>query len=348
MKLSNYTLALLDDIERRIDPETEEDYRAQWKEFWDGNVSAPVFTPKRKKISPPGVELQNIHINDALGDSMRMLDAQLISVSRALSSPSAALGMRANYGTGIVPSMFGAEIFEMPRDTNTLPTTKSFNDSDKIRAILEKGLPDFGNGYGKNVLQFGEMCAEIFENYPKIKKHVQVYHPDTQGPLDITELLWGGEMFLEMYDDPDFVHAVIRLITDTYKAFMDKWFSLLPPRPDINVHWGIMHRGTILLRLDSAMNLSPEYYEEFSKPYDRELFDYYGGGCLHFCGRGDHYIQSLCEIETMYGLNLTQPELNNMDVILSTACEKDKRIFALRDAPRYAQKPYMKKGLLHI
>ena len=30
MELSSYTLALLDDIERRIDPETEEDYRAQW------------------------------------------------------------------------------------------------------------------------------------------------------------------------------------------------------------------------------------------------------------------------------------------------------------------------------
>lgn len=32
--------------------------------------------------------------------------------------------MRANYGTGILSSVFGAQVFEMPRHTNTLPTTK--------------------------------------------------------------------------------------------------------------------------------------------------------------------------------------------------------------------------------
>lgn len=348
MKLSDYTLALLDDIERRIDPETEDDFRDQWQRFWDGKISEPYFTPCRKKCSQPGIEIQNFHINDCLLNLEWMLDAQLADVSGRLSSRNVALGMRANYGSAIMTSLFGAEIFEMPRDTHTLPTTRSLNDSDKVREILDKGMPFFHTGFGHDVLAFGELCAEVFEKYPKIRKYVEVYHPDTQGPLDIAELLWGSEMFYEMYDDPDFVHAVMRLITDTYKGFMDKWYSLIPcPQKDLCVHWGIMQRGPIMLRLDSGMNLSADFYDEFSKPYDRELLDYYGGGCLHFCGRGDHYVPSLCEMQNLNGINLSQPELNDMDVILHAVCDTNKRIVGLGGAAQFAQKPYMKKGILH-
>ena len=70
-------------------------------------------------------------------------------------------------------------------------------------------------------------------------------------------------------------------------------------------------------------------------------------GYLHFCGRGDHYVPSLCEIERLNGINLSQPELNDMDVILQTVCAKDKRIVGLAGAERFAQRPYMKPGILH-
>ena len=57
MNLSSYTLALLEDIERRIDPEIEEEYFAQWVNFWDGKCDTKVFVPSRKKVSPPQIEL---------------------------------------------------------------------------------------------------------------------------------------------------------------------------------------------------------------------------------------------------------------------------------------------------
>jgi len=195
MKLSDYTIALLEDIEKRIDPETEEDYRTQWKNFWYAQGDTQVFKPCRKKVTAPGIELKRIHINDALNDLETMLDYELVALSQKLFSTTDALGIRANYGTGIITSLFGAEIFQMPRETNTLPSTRSLNDSDKIRALLDHGIPDFYEGFGKNVFAFGELCAELLESYPKIKKYVDVYHPDTQGPLDIAELLWGGEIF---------------------------------------------------------------------------------------------------------------------------------------------------------
>jgi hypothetical protein len=167
----------------------------------------------------------------------------------------------------------------------------------------------------------------------------------------VAELLWGGEMFYEMYDDPDFVHAVMRLITDTYKSFMDTWYQIIPKRKELTVHWGILQRGTIFLRLDSGMNISPELYRAYSMPYDRELLDYYDGGCIHFCGRADHYMDVLCELDSLYAVQASQPHLNDMDKILSAICTRDKRILMLPNAAQYAEAhaafPDMKNGVIH-
>lgn len=347
MALSEYTRSLLEDIERRIDPEIEDDYYSQWECFWNGNYEKQLFTPMRKAVTPAAVKYRGVHINDALYDFDLMLASELEGISKKLASGIEPLAIRANYGTGIMTSLFDAPIFEMPRETNTLPTTRSFNDSDKIREILDKGIPNLSGGFGGNVFGFGEYASEIFEKYPKIKKYVKIYHPDTQGPLDIAELLWGSEMFYEMYDDTDFVHGLLRLVTDTYKAFLDKWYTIVPKASGLSVHWGIVHRGNIMLRLDSAMNLSPDFYNEFSKPYDKELFDYFGGGCLHFCGRGDHYIESACEIENLYGFNLSQPHLNDMGKVFAAAERNGKKILQLRDAARYTEPHGVKNGIVY-
>ncbi len=348
MELSAYTRSLLADIERRIDPETEEDFIKQWEAFWAGNIDDVIFTPKRKKISEPGVALQRIYLNEAIDDLELMLDMQLAGVSRALQGRSQALSMRANYGTGIMTSLFGAPLFMMEREKDTLPTTHSLNDTDAVRAIVEAGMPPLTAGLGQRVFDFGEMCREVLRDYPKLARYVTVYHPDTQGPLDIAELLWGGDMFYEMYDDPDFVQRLMRLITDTYCAFMDKWFQLYPIRSGMNVHWGFWHRGTICLRNDSAINLSPAQYREFALPYDTELLDYYGGGILHYCGRGDHFVGELAAHPLLYGINLSQPHLNDMDKVFSAAFSNDCRILDLtREAcAAYAARPDAVKGMV--
>ena len=348
MKLSDYTKSLLSDIEERIDPEVEEDYLLQWKKFWDGENSDAIFTPERKKTILPKIEIKGVHINDAIDDLELMLMSQLAGVSRALSTKTEALALRANYGTGIMTSLFGAELFMMPRETNTLPTTKSFNDTDKIRAVAEKGIPDIKSAIGRKVFDFGELYLEAIKDYPKISKYVFMYHPDTQGPLDIAELLWGSEMFYELYDDPDFVHEFMSLITESYKKFIDEWFSMYPPG-ELNAHWGLMMKGNVLIRDDSAVNLSPELYEEFALQYDAHLLDYYKGGAMHYCGKGDHFVEILAKEKSLTGINLSQPELNDMDKIYNAVSENGKRIIGL---PTSACREYIKKenpvcGIIH-
>ena len=155
-------------------------------------------------------------------------------------------------------------------------------------------------------------------------------HPDTQGPLDICELLWGCEMFYEMYEEPELVHGFMKLITQTYEKFLDKWFAMYPNKQDLNAHWSFLMKGTIVLRDDSAMNLSPDFYDEFSVPYDQRLLSHFGGGAIHFCGRGDHYIESLASLEGLYAFNMSQPQYNDMEKIYRATADRGIKIIGFR------------------
>ena len=347
MNLSNKTLALLDDIERRIDPDTEVDFKKQWEDFLYDRFDGEVFTPCRKKLSAPSERFEKVNINDALEDYDLMLRNELVNVSNSLSGERGSLAIRANYGTGILSSLFGAEIFVMPRENNSLPTTRPFDDTGKIEELIEKGIPDLNNGFGRKVFEFGEFCSEIFAKYPKIKEYVVPFHPDLQGPLDICELLWGGEMFYAMYDDPDIVHSAMSLITDTYTAFLEKWYEIFPSNSFMNPHWQyVWHRGKIFLRSDSAMNLSPEFYKEYSVPYDKILLDRFDGGCMHFCGKGDHYIEALCNQSKLYGINMGQPLHNDMEKIYKNSVDKGIKILGFVNAA-FSSLPKREGGYNH-
>ena len=319
---SERTVALLEALERAIDPAVEEELKDQWRDFWSGRFEGEIFSPVRKKTSATELPA-HININDAVGDYDLMLQAQLGGALWALTQKSRIPSVRANYGTGILSSLFGAEIFIMPYKNDTLPTTRAVNDTEWMRKMVERGSPDLLTGFGRQVLEMGEIYAEVFSKYPKIATYVPVYHPDLQGALDIAELLWGGEMFYAMYDEPELVHGVLSLITETYIAFMEKWNRLHAPDAELNTHWGsFWHRGTLVLRNDSAMNLSPEFYEEFSVPYDTRLLSHFGGGVMHFCGKGDHYVEALCKIPQLYGINLSQPQYNDMEKIYRNTVDK--------------------------
>ncbi|MBQ8309841.1 MAG: hypothetical protein IJX80_02375 [Clostridia bacterium] len=324
------TISMLEDIERRIDPEVEEDFSAQWRRFLYGEFDGDVFAPRRKRLSEPGIQYPKIYINDAIEDYDLMLQSELATLSHVLNNFSRTLGVWVGgYGTGLLSSVLGAEIFVVPRDLNTPPTTRTLGNTERLREMVERGIPDLENGFGKRTFECGEIFADVFSKYPKIAKYVNVYHPDLQGPLDIAELLWGGDMFYAMYDEPELVHGVLSLITETFTAFLRRWQKIFPCTSDINCYKFYHYRGTILLRCDSAMNLSPELYREYAVPYDTRLYERFGGGAMHFCGKGDHYIEMLSQVPGLTGVNLAQPEYNDMETIYRHTVDKGIKILML-------------------
>ena len=95
MKLSSQTIALLEDIERRLDPETETDFENQWRNFLFDRFDGELFSPERKKLSAPTTELDFININDAVSDYELMLRREMNAVSWALGSKSNNVAVRA-------------------------------------------------------------------------------------------------------------------------------------------------------------------------------------------------------------------------------------------------------------
>jgi len=327
VKLSDATIRLLNVIEDLIDPEVEDDYHRQWIDFLNGRNQDPIFRARRKKTFHTDYVFQNVNINDAIADYELMLVSQMEGVLNNLTKTDRFLSVRSNYGVGILPSLFGTELFIMPREMNTLPNVRALSD-EQISNALGAGVPSTENGLGRQVLQMGEIYKEVFSHYPKINKYVNVYHPNAQGPLDSLELVWGSDMFYAMYDEPEQIHAMLELITKTYIVLLEKWYELYP-QTEYSIHWdSVMHKGSILLPQDSAMNISDEMYREFARPYDAKLLDHFNGGVIHFCGRGDHFIESMSQIPKLYGINLSQPHLNDREKIYRNTVDKGIPILA--------------------
>jgi hypothetical protein len=339
----------LEDLERRIEPEVEQALYDAWVQFVAGNHEGGIFSPQRGYASPPGLDWPHVPINDALDDMELMALQQLGACSQALAQGTGAvLAVRSNYGTGIMSTLFGAELFVMERDMDTLPTsiplggleTTNLNDAlapaettksaQAVKEILARGIPNLRNGLGARVFDMADAYSELFAPYPKLQRYVHVYHPDMQGPMDICELLWGSSIFVALVEAPELVTQLLELVTDSYIAFMNAWTDLFPFDGNISVHWSMVHKGNIMLRDDSAMNLSPRMFDRFIKPYDGRLLKTFGGGAIHFCGRGDHYIRSASEIEGLTTINMSQPEYNNMDTIFAHTVDKGIAIVGLQ------------------
>jgi hypothetical protein len=324
----------LEDLEARLDPETEERIYREWKNFLDGKFTGKVFSPRRHKAAPSKLSWPEIRINGALEDFDKMALRELKGASHMLGETRSEKQdnyadsggfpcVRSNYGTPILPTLFGAKLYLMEDSFNTLPGSHALDGGlEGLRALIDRGVPNLRAGLGGKVFEMGERFVEMMQPYPKVKKYVYLYHPDLQGPFDVLEMLRGSELFYDLYDEPELIHQALTVITETYIAFMNEWEKLEPRGNGYQVHWRALHKGRIMLRDDSAMNLSPEMFDEFVRPYDQQLLKEFGGGAIHFCGRGDHYIASMCAMEGIAAINMSQPHYNDMETIYRNTIDK--------------------------
>lgn len=321
----------LDDLEERIHAQEEEQLLAAWRAFSEDRWRNGIFAPQRSKPNLPRVEWPKVPVNAALDDFDLMALQQFGGCSLQLAEAGGAiLNVRCNYGSSIAPLLFGVEVFVMDEELDTLPTSRPLNDRAAIRRLVSAGVPDLCTGYGGRVLEMGARYIEIARAYPNIGRYVRIYHPDMQGPMDICEVVWGSTIFYAVRDDPALVHDLLALAVATYTQFLREWEKIVPFRPEGNTHWGFYHRGSIMLRDDSAMNFSPRMFDEFIAPYDQQLLDEFGGGAIHFCGKGDHYIAAMSQLRGLHAVNLSQPELNDMEHVYRHTIDKGIKLLGLK------------------
>jgi hypothetical protein len=237
------------------------------------------------------------------------------------------LNIRTNYGTVILPSVFGAG-YQLTE--TSLPWVHHLAGREAIEALVERGVPDLGTGLGGLCFETARYYQEVLAGYPRLARAIAIYHPDLQGPFDVAHLIWGPDILYALYDCPALVHALLRLVVETYRQWMHAWKALTGEGNAFTTHWNLYIKGGIMLRDDTPVMLSPDHYEEFVKPYDQDLLDEFGG-CIHYCGKGDRFISSMCRSRNLYGINASQPELNDVDLLIESAQANRLVLLGLRE-----------------
>lgn len=289
-------------LENNLDAKHLEKVRLRW-------LNALAFGRQDRpplRVTYPGQRFQPYSMAENFADPEKMLVSQLCGLCAAVDLQDDTLPMiRANYGVGILPSLFGAgqRIID-----NQMPWSEPLGGIGAIRRMIGRGIPDINAGLGEQVLATQAYYTSQLAAYPKCRSLVRLYHPDLQGPFDVAHLLWGTEIYYALYDEPELVHDLLRLVTATYIRFLKAAKSLIQDEDEGQVYqWGCLYRGRVVLRNDTAVNLSRELYETFVRPYDQAVLDEFGSGSIHYCGRAEQWIFQMMECRNLKAMNFGQP-----------------------------------------
>jgi hypothetical protein len=222
----------------------------------------------------PLYDFEEIHY-----DKQKMFASQLkASMSAALGGAQAVPSVRANMGCGIFATFFGVkqELFK-----DKMPWVQQYLSKEEIARMEPSDLKlsdDFKMG-----LEHMVYMAKYLEG-----TGYKVYPMDLQGPFSIAHLVYGDEIFYDLYDDPAFVHHLLELSCQAIFLGMEACLKVIPNSDKHLAHYNnlIIPRsmGGIKVSEDTSTLLSKEHILEFVIPYLRIVLTRFGGGYVHYCG----------------------------------------------------------------
>ena len=226
--------------------------------------------------------------------------------------------VRANFGTVVIASIFGAhveQVAENPPWVRHLPGQEI-----ELDAILDRDPLDFTQGSCPRVVETCQFYQHVLGEYPALRDLIRIILPDLQGPFDNLELIVGSEMFVQLYTCPEKVQAALHAMAMAQIGFARHLQPYLTDGPEGYTHQhAVMIKGQILVRADSVILVSPEMYGELIAPHDEYVLHELGGGGMHTCGRADHHVDALLSLPSVRCLDFGQSELNDMDSIYAAA-----------------------------
>ncbi len=224
-------------------------------------------------------------------------------------------GIRANYGTGILASMFGCPVVAF---ADSLPTATPVS-PDQLERVLHGDFPNPHSGLAGRALETVARFRDVLRPYPKLRQAVGSQMFDIQGPFDNAALIWGSSIYYAMCDEPDKVQRLMHLVTQTILSVV-RAHRRIDGQP-ADEHDGAWHSlGGLCVRDDAAVTLSGARYESLVKPFDAELLAPLGGW-IHFCGRAHQWWPKLLDLPGLKGINPYQGEFYDL-CAMHEACEK--------------------------
>lgn len=238
--------------------------------------------------------------------------------------------VRPNFGTVVIASMFGGVVER--RDDNP-PWVRHFETKDRFLKVLDTDPHDHRGGLCPVVVERCQYFKEVLSAYPPLSEVVHLVLPDLQGPLDTLDVLRGSDMYLDFYEDPVMVEKALSLIAEAQVSFAK---ALLPfvseIAPGFSCQHGTMIRGSILIRNDSTVMLSPEMYRESVFPHDEYVLASMGGGGIHSCGSCMHQVENFFALPSIHSFDFGQSYSNDVDAAYRLASKR--RIPLIRVIPK--------------
>ena len=297
-------------IAERIDPERiERAKRRQAAMFaWRESDAMPILLGRAvpEAADLPGFDWAARWHDPGKSLYMQLKDDVLPKVAAGGDSVPA---VRANLGVINCMTVFGAE-YDVP--AHTLPAITRYVAKETLR---EFEVPEDVSGLGTM-----PRVVEHMEHHRAalaargLGDAVRVIHCDQQGPFDIAAQARGHDIFTDLYDDPAFVHGLMRKCTEVYVAVsrLCKGIDGSPLAGGAgSALW--MENGAVRMCGDSDILISAAQHREFVAPYEQDALDAMGGGWLHYCGgmpgfrrrEGLHLHEVYAGIEGLRGLNWT-------------------------------------------
>jgi len=173
-----------------------------------------------------------------------------------------------------------------------VPDTRPILNADNKRMLFDRGIPHPTNdGLMGKMWRFYDHMTEhraeyLFEGVPVA--HVNQSGVGTDGPFTIACNLRGAtEMCLEVYEDPDYVHELLRFIT---QATVERIKAM-------RVRLGQEERPKALGFADDSIELlSVDMYRELVLPYHKMLIEELAGEgphWIHLCGNVDRHMPTI-------------------------------------------------------
>lgn len=228
--------------------------------------------------------------------------------------------IRANFGTGVIASLFGTRIEQV--DDNP-PWVRSFEKLDAFQRVFDHDPLDFSRGWCPRVVERYEFYCATLAAYPRLNRAVRLVLPDLQGPMDTAEMLRGSEWYVDLVERPEMADRLLGLLAKAQVGFARRLQPLLNDGPP-----GFCHQhatalaGNILIRNDSAIMISPAMYREQVAPHDEWVLREMGGGGIHSCGNIGYLALEYLRLPSLRSLDLGQPEQNDLDALHALVRER--------------------------
>jgi hypothetical protein len=205
--------------------------------------------------------------------------------------------VRVQFGTAQLAAAYGCDIYIPP---NSLPAASS-HVLNRIEDAYDLTIPDVNAGWYSKLHEWTDMWLKV------LPEGIEIQHPDIQSAFNTAHLVRGNDIFLDFYDNPEALDALLSNVTE----FMIKITRLLKSNISNDTEyfydWGSLWKGTARISNCTMQLLPLEFYDNHIKKHDVRFFDEVGGGRIHYCGDSRDMAQDFMSLDNICGGDVWPP-----------------------------------------